>query len=77
MKYEGLTQAQVDAKEAARKDEADKAALRAALAELDAQAIRPILAVTAGIDTKEDREKLKELAEKAKTTRGLLKKASC
>jgi DNA-binding FrmR family transcriptional regulator len=50
------------------------AAARAALAELDAQAIRPLLAQAAGIDTKEDRDKLKELAEKAKATRAKLKK---
>jgi len=77
VKYEGLTQAQVDAEAIARQEAEAQAAAKAQLAAIDAEAIRPLLAITAGIDTKEDRDKIKELAEKAKATRGLLKKASC
>lgn len=77
MKYEGLTQAQLDAQEAARKEAEALAAAKAELDAIDAEAIRPLLAITAGIGTKADQDKIEELAEKAKATRGLLKKASC
>lgn len=65
----GLTQADLD-EQAAKAEAAKKEAeAKAALAEIDAAAIRPLLAIAAGIDTKEDRDKAKELAEKAKTLR--------
>jgi len=69
MKYEGLTQVQLDAQEVERKESEALAAAKTELAAIDAEAIRPLLAIMAGIETERDRDKIKELAEKAKTKR--------
>lgn len=62
----GLTQVDLDAPAAKVAADAKVVEAEAALAELVAAAIRPLLAIVAGIDTKEDRDKVKKLAEKAK-----------
>lgn len=71
----GLTQAEVDAQEAATAAAKKEADARTALASIDSAAIRPLLAIVAGIDTKEDRDKIKELAETAKALRTEARKA--
>lgn len=75
MIVKGLTQAEVDAREAERAEKAASEEAKRELAEIDAQALRPLLAITAGIDTKDDRDKVKELAEKAKELRTKARKA--
>lgn len=75
MIVKGLTQAEVDAREAEAQSAADSEKTKRELAEIEAQALRPLLAITAGIDTKEDRDKVKELAEKAKELRTKARKA--
>jgi hypothetical protein len=71
----GLTQAEVNEREAAEAAAKKEADARAALLSIDSAAIRPLLSIVAGIDTKEDREKIKELADQAKALRTEARKA--
>jgi len=61
VKYEGKTQAQVDAEAKKAKAEAELASAKSEAAALNLDALRPLIAIAAGTATDEDIAKLKEI----------------
>jgi hypothetical protein len=73
MKLEGKTQGQVDADTRARDDEAAVEAAKSEALALNLEALRPLIAITAGTATKEDTDKVKEIEKKLISVRNIIK----